>query len=51
VGIVSLVLAGFLAGGVYAFHRQGKPLAVQLLLAAAVVGLVLLAFSIGFELS
>jgi len=51
VGIVYLVLAGFLAGGVYSFHRQGKPLVIQVLLAAAVVGLVLLAFGSGFELS
>jgi hypothetical protein len=50
-GIVALVLAGFLLGGVISFHRQGKPVVLQVLLAVAAVGLVLLAFSLGFELS
>jgi hypothetical protein len=51
VGIVYLVLAGFLAGGVISFHRQGKPAAVQVLLAVAAVALLWLGITTGVDLS
>lgn len=46
-GWVYLVLAGFLLGGVISFHRQGKPLPIQVLLGLGAVGLAWLAFTVG----
>jgi hypothetical protein len=51
VGLVYLVLAGFLAGGVYSFHRQGKPVAVQVVLGVAAVALAWLGVTTGVQLS
>jgi hypothetical protein len=51
VGIVYLVLAGFLAGGVISFHRQGKPVAVQVLLGVAALALLWLGVTTGVDLS
>jgi hypothetical protein len=42
-GFVYIALAGILLGGVISLRRQGKPLAVQVVLGLAVVGLLVLA--------
>ncbi len=46
-GLAFLVLAAFLAGGVIAFHRQGKPVVVQVLLGLAAAGLLVLGLTTG----
>jgi hypothetical protein len=42
-GLVYIAVAGILLGGLVSFRRQGKPLAIQVVLALAVVGLLILA--------
>jgi hypothetical protein len=50
-GLLSLALAAFLLGGVISFHRQGKPAGIQVVLGLAAAGLLVLAFTLGLDLS